>query len=156
VTARRTQLGRLLQVRRQAAGLSRTRVGAILDIPPGTIEGWELGRVAKPPVHDVLRLARLLGISPAEVEAAVLEDRPLEPDGETSEPSPGAAPLLDQAFSLFAWSNAQAPAALQTTPETVAAWRSGERTMTLPETMSVAALIGLHAAGVTAQKTRSR
>jgi transcriptional regulator with XRE-family HTH domain len=152
----RTALGRLLQERRTALGYSRTRAGTILGIPPGTIEGWELGRVAKPPVHDVLRLARLLGISPAEIEAAVLEDSPLEADEETSEPRPGAASLLEQAFSLFAWSNAQAAAALQTTPEAVAAWRSGERTMTLPETMSVAALIGLHAAGATAQKTRSR
>ena len=38
-----TALGRLLQERREAAGFSRARVGELVGIKPGTIEGWELG-----------------------------------------------------------------------------------------------------------------
>src|SRR5919109_1290297 len=108
-----TALGRLLQERRTELGHSRTRAGAILGIPPGTIEGWELGRVTKPPLQDVLRLARFLGISSAEIEAAVLE----EDAGEASPapaPPPGPAHLLEQAIALFGWTEGQAAAALQT------------------------------------------
>jgi transcriptional regulator with XRE-family HTH domain len=144
----RTAVGRLLQHRREALGYSRTRAGAILGIPPGTIEGWELGRVAKPPLQDVLRLARFLGISSTEIEAAVLE----ETAGEASPAAPehGPAHLLEQAIALFGWTEAQAAAALQTTETKVKAWRSGDLAMALPEVMTVAALIGLHAAGVPA------
>jgi len=154
----RTALGRLLQARREALGYSRTRAGAILGIPPGTIEGWELGRVAKPPLQDVLRLARFLGLSAAEIEAAALQS---EVEAGTPEPSPevGAAHLLEQAIALFGWTDAQAASALQTTETKVKAWRAGNLTMTLPEVMTVAALIGLHTAGVpgaAAPSTRRR
>jgi transcriptional regulator with XRE-family HTH domain len=150
----RSALGRLLQTRREALGYSRTRAGAILGIPPGTIEGWELGRVSKPPLQDVLRLARFLGVSPAEIEAAVLEKDPGEAS-RTVVPAAGPAHLLEQAIALFGWSEVQAAAALQTTETKVRAWRSGEVTMTLPEVMTVAALIGLHAAGVPAEAAPS-
>ena len=145
----RSALGRLLQSRREALGYSRTRAGAILGIPPGTIEGWELGRVTKPPLQDVLRLARFLGISPAEIEAAVLEEG-AGTASPAAAPAPGPAHLLEQAIALFGWTEAQAAAALQTTETKVSAWRSGEVAMTLPEVMTVAALIGLHAAGAPA------
>jgi transcriptional regulator with XRE-family HTH domain len=146
----RTALGRLLQTRREALGYSRTRAGAILGIPPGTIEGWELGRVAKPPLHDVLRLARFLGISSDEIEAAALE-KPSEMTETHRVPESGPAHLLEQAIALFGWTEAQAATALQTTETKVRAWRSGKVAMTLPEVMTVAALIGLHAAGAPAQ-----
>src|SRR4051794_15018680 len=71
---RQTALGRLLQERREAAGYSRTRIGALVGIKPGTIEGWELGRVAKPPIHDVLRLAEFLRIPSDDIVRAVFED----------------------------------------------------------------------------------
>jgi DNA-binding transcriptional regulator YiaG len=145
----RSALGRLLQSRREALGYSRTRAGAILGIPPGTIEGWELGRVTKPPLQDVLRLARFLGISSAEIEAAVLEEG-VGKASPAAAPAPGPAHLLEQAIALFGWTEAQAAAALQTTETKVSAWRSGEVAMTLPEVMTVAALIGLHAAGAPA------
>jgi transcriptional regulator with XRE-family HTH domain len=144
----RTALGRLLQARREALGYSRTRAGAILGIPPGTIEGWELGRVAKPPLQDVLRLARFLGLSAAEIEAAVLEERGVEAGSPEPSPEAGAAHLLEQAIALFGWTDAQAATALQTSETKVKAWRAGNLAMTLPEVMTVAALIGLHAAGV--------
>src|SRR6266705_3402948 len=74
MTTRQTALGRLLQERRESAGYSRTRVGEVVGIKPGTIEGWELGRVARPPIHDILRLAHFLQIPAEEIEAAVFED----------------------------------------------------------------------------------
>src|SRR5437588_12587883 len=74
VTPRQTALGKLLQERREAAGYSRARAGELVGIKPGTIEGWELGRVARPPIHDVLRMAHFLGIPPEEISAAVFED----------------------------------------------------------------------------------
>src|ERR671935_3118229 len=74
MSPRQTALGRLLQERREAAGYSRTRVGELVGIKPGTIEGWELGRVARPPIHDILRLAHFLQIGSQEIEAAVFED----------------------------------------------------------------------------------
>ena len=150
----RTALGTLLQARREARGFSRTRLGALLAIPPGTIEGWELGRVAKPPIHDVLRVARFLEISPEEIEAAVLEpdDAPAGPGDDA--PSSGAVPLLEQAIEVFGWTDAQAAAALDTSPSVVRAWRTGAVAMTLPELMTVAALLGLHAAGMTGDRAR--
>lgn len=144
----RTALGRLLQARREALGYSRTRAGAILGIPAGTIEGWELGRVAKPPLQDILRLARFLGVSAAEIETAVLEESGVAASPPEPSPEPGAAHLLEQAIALFGWTNMQAATALQTTETKVKAWRAGKVAMTLPEVMTVAALIGLHAAGV--------
>src|SRR5437762_1820628 len=74
VTSRQTALGKLLQERREAAGYSRARAGEFVGIKPGTIEGWELGRVARPPIHDVLRMAHFLQISPEEINSAVFED----------------------------------------------------------------------------------
>jgi transcriptional regulator with XRE-family HTH domain len=143
----RTALGRLLQERRETLGYSRTRAGAILGIPAGTIEGWELGRVAKPPLQDVLRLARFLGVSADEIELAVLEEGTGKAAAAPARQA-GPAHLLEQAIALFGWNESQAAAALQTTETKVRAWRSGTVAMTLPEVMTVAALIGLHAAGV--------
>src|SRR3954465_13303042 len=109
MSPRQTALGRLLQERREAAGYSRARVGELTGIKPGTIEGWELGRVARPPIHDVLRMAHFLGISSEEITAAVFEgagggeppaDRPgptgrKEGEGRRAE---GAVPLLEAAY----------------------------------------------------------
>lgn len=147
MSAQKTLLGRLLQERREALGYSRTRAGEAVGIPPGTIEGWEIGRVAKPPIHDVFRLARLLRISGEEIEAAVIDAGAVEPPPPQAPPSEGAAPLLEQAIALFGWSDDQAAAALRTKPGKVRAWRRGALEMTLPELMTVAAMIGLHAAG---------
>ena len=138
----------LLQERREASGYSRARLAELVDVPAGTIEGWELGRVAKPPIHDVLRVARVLRISVGEIEGAVLDSeepstRPVSGEVEGR----GAVPLLEQAIALFGWTEEQAAAALQTSVARVRAWRRGSRDMTLSEVMTVAALIGLRAAG---------
>src|ERR671910_1797254 len=74
MSPRQTALGRLLQDRRESAGYSRIRIGELVGIKPGTIEGWELGRVARPPIHDVLRIAHFLRIPPDEIQGAVFAD----------------------------------------------------------------------------------
>jgi transcriptional regulator with XRE-family HTH domain len=153
-----TALGRLLQERRAAAGYSRARVGELVAIKPGTIEGWELGRVAKPPIHDVLRLARFLGISAAEIEAAVFADSggaPAAPpvSGGPARRAPGrrsthgAVPLLEAAFRLFGWADESAAAeALGTTAEQVRRWRSGAEGIELADYMTLTSMIGIAAA----------
>jgi DNA-binding XRE family transcriptional regulator len=136
-----------LQERRDGLGFSRTRLGELAGIKSATIEAWELGRVTKPPIHDILTLARFLGISFEEIEAAVLRDQAPAPAREARQDTEGAVPLLEQAIELFGWTEEQTAAALHTTPEQVGAWRRGADTMPLPEFMTVAALVGLHAAG---------
>jgi transcriptional regulator with XRE-family HTH domain len=158
MSPRQTALGRLLQDRREAVGYSRTRAGALVGIKPGTIEGWELGRVAKPPIHDVLRLAHFLGISPDEIEAAVFEDAgeaPVAADiasgKERKKSAPrrdqGAVPLLDAAFRLFGWNDASAAAdALNTTADQVQRWRSGAERMEFADFLALTSMIGVAAA----------
>src|ERR1700751_1331334 len=106
MSPRQAALGRLLQKRREAAGYSRTRVGELVGIKPGTIEGWELGRVARPPIHDVLRMAPFLQISPEQINAAVFEDagevgvgaaQPERQERKKGRRRPGAVPLLEAA-----------------------------------------------------------
>src|SRR5438105_7210049 len=113
MTTRPTALGRLLQQRREAAGYSRARAGELIGIKPGTIEGWELGRVARPPVHDVLRMAHFLRISPDEITAAVFEDAgevvaaDVQPERKGRKKgrrrAGGAVPLLEAAVRVFGW-----------------------------------------------------
>ena len=159
MSPRQTALGKLLQDRREAAGYSRTRAGALVGIKPGTIEGWELGRVAKPPIHDVVRLAHFLGISADEIRAAVFRDAgeaPVAADitsgKETrKKPSPrpehGAVPLLDAAFRLFGWKDASAAAdALNTTQDQVQRWQSGAERMEFAEFLALTSMIGVAAA----------
>jgi transcriptional regulator with XRE-family HTH domain len=150
-----TALGRLVQKRREAVGYSRARVGELIGISPGTIEGWELGRVAKPPIHDVLRLAHFLGISAEEIEAAVFADSGGAPAiaqaAETSarrkrgrRPAQGAVPLLEAAFGLFGWADESVAAdALGTTAEQVRLWRSGAEAIELADYMTLTSMIGI-------------
>ncbi len=154
---RQTALGRLLQERREAAGYSRTRIADVAGIKPGTIEGWELGRVGKPPIHDVLRLSHVLRIAPADVQRAVFEDSgaPAVDDGRQHRPSEkdvhhgagGAVPLLEAAFRLFGWANEEEAAlAVGTEPGTVRAWRTGTEQMTFADYLTLASMIGVAAA----------
>ena len=158
VTPSQTALGRLLQDRREAAGYSRARVGGLTGIRQGTIEGWELGRVVKPPIHDVLRLAHFLGISAEEIQGAVFADAggtpPAPEDSETTarrrpgrRPRHGAVPLLEAAFRLFRWPDDRAAAeALGTTAEQVRRWRSGADEIELADYMTLTSMIGIAAA----------
>lgn len=134
-----TPLGRLLQERRQQLSYSRTRAGELAELSPSTIESWEVGRVSKPPIHDVLRLARVLGIPTVEVERAVL---PGEPAAEAQPPVlPPGAPLLDQAVAALGWSERDAATALNTSPARVRALRRGEGDLSVLEVMTLTALI---------------
>lgn len=146
-------LGRLLQDRRDAAGYSRLRLGNLLEISPGTIEGWELGRVGKPPIHDVLRIARFLRIPIEEIERAVFEDAAALPEPDATTPPPlrksgrrsqGAVPLLEAAFRLFGWTDDQAAAdALHTEPDQVRRWRRGLDRMEIADYVTLASLVNI-------------
>jgi transcriptional regulator with XRE-family HTH domain len=159
MSPQQTALGRLLQDRREAAGYSRTRAGALVGIKPGTIEGWELGRVARPPIHDVLRLARFLRISADDIQDAVFADA-----GDVGEAGEGAAddhrtrsrglrrgqgavPLLEAAFRLFRWEDELAAAdALNTTPDRIRGWRAGAEQMAFADYLTLTSMIGIAAA----------
>jgi transcriptional regulator with XRE-family HTH domain len=156
---RQTALGRLLQDRREAAGYSRARVGGLVGIKPGTIEGWELGRVTKPPIHDVLRFAHYLGITAEEIQAAVFDDTggapvPEElPDGQERKKSgrrrrTGSVPLLETGFRLFGWADeSEAAETLNTTADQVRRWRSGTERMEFADFLALTSMIGVAAAG---------
>jgi transcriptional regulator with XRE-family HTH domain len=155
---RQTALGRLLQQRRESAGYSRARVAELVGIKPGTIEGWELGRVARPPVHDVLRMAHFLGITADEISAAVFEDAGQvtqsaeQPERQERKKGPrrrneGAVPLLEAAFRLFGWRDeADAAGALNSTPDQVARWRAGTESMAFADFLTLTSMIGVAAA----------
>jgi transcriptional regulator with XRE-family HTH domain len=158
VNPRQTALGRLLQDRRESAGYSRTRIAELVGIKSGTIEGWELGRVARPPIHDVLRLAHFLGIAADEIQQAVFEDAgvapapadaPAEQERKKARPRrrEGAVPLLEAAFRLLGWSNEEEAAeALDTSPDRIRRWRSGAERMEFADYMTLSSIIGVAAA----------
>ena len=77
---RTERLARLLQERREAAGYSRARLGKIVGVSAGTIEGWELGRVGRPPFHEVMRIAAFLRIPLEDIQRAVFADAGAIPD----------------------------------------------------------------------------
>lgn len=145
-----TALATLLKTRRQQQGFSRTRVSQMTGIKPITLEGWEGGRVRKPPIHDVLRLARALGISTDELERAVHQDEAAA-DRPPPPPAPAAAAvpddptapvgpqLLERAAELLDWSDDDAAAALNTTPARARQLRHGEADLTVAETMALIA-----------------
>ncbi|MGH3038338.1 MAG: helix-turn-helix domain-containing protein [Gaiellaceae bacterium] len=148
----------LLQDRREAAGYSRARVGALIGIKAGTIEGWELGRVARPPIHDVLRLAEFLQIPSDAVLRAVVEDAGEVPVPEVHPPEQeargprrrrprGAVPVLESAFRLFGWEDdGEAAEAIGTSRERVRAWRRGDEQMELADFFTLTSMIGAAAA----------
>jgi transcriptional regulator with XRE-family HTH domain len=149
LSVRRTALGALLQQSREAAGYSRTRVGDLVGIKPTTIESWELGRVARPPLHDVLRLAHFLRIPTDAIQQAVFADagEVPAPPAERDRPRETAIPLLEAAFRLFAWpDNSAAAAALRAEPDEVARWRSGSEQMPFADYLTLTSLIGVAAA----------
>ncbi len=155
MTVEQTALARLLQERREAAGYSRARLGKLVGISAGTIEGWELGRVGKPPFHEVMRIAAFLRIPLEDLQRAVFADAGTVPDPDEHpgmperknagrKRAPGAVPLLEAAFRLYGWSDeTQAAEALATTPEQVRAWRRGSRRMSIADYMALAATVNV-------------
>lgn len=147
-------LARLLQQRREAAGYSRARLGKIVGVSAGTIEGWELGRVGRPPLHEVMRIASFLRIPLEDIQWAVFADAGDVPnqDEHPGQPErkkpgrkkrPGAVPLLEAAFRLYGWDEAEAAEALATTPEQVRAWRSGRERMDVADYLALTATVSV-------------
>jgi transcriptional regulator with XRE-family HTH domain len=145
-----TPLGELLRRRRTDLGYSRTRAAELSGINASTIEAWEVGRVGKPPIHDVLRLARALSISTAELEQTVMGDRSsaeVPPSPEPAERS-GAIPLLERAIAVLGWTDADAAAALNTSAARVGALRRGQGELSVLEVMSLIAVLAAFPSGV--------
>jgi transcriptional regulator with XRE-family HTH domain len=148
-------LARLLQERREAAGYSRARLGKIVGVSAGTIEGWELGRVGRPPFHEVMRIASFLRIPLEDIERAVFADAGPVPDRDEhpGQPErkkagrkkrPGAVPLLEAAFRLYRWSDEQeAGDALGTSPEQIRAWRRGRERMEVADYMALTTTVNV-------------
>ena len=139
MSPRQTPLGRLLQSRREELGYSRPALGAAVGISPGTIEGWELGRVSKPPINDVWRLARYLRIGMTDLDAVLLDDD--ASPGETArknerrrraEPMRRETPevaLLRKGMELFRWSEDDVAILLNVDAARVASWLVGAERM---------------------------
>src|SRR5471030_1456818 len=148
-------IARLLQERREAAGYSRARLGKIVGISAGTIEGWELGRVGRPPFHEVMRIVSFLQIPLEDIQRAVFADAGAVPnrDEHPGQPErtkagrkkrPGAVPLLEAALRLYGWSDEiEAAEALGTTPEQVRLWRSGRERMDVADYLALTATVNV-------------
>jgi transcriptional regulator with XRE-family HTH domain len=135
-------LGKLLQSRREAAGLSRPRLARLVDMSPGTIEGWETERVTRPPIAEILRIARALGISLGDVEAAVLAGDDREPVSASTGASNAALELLKLAMARYDWSEAQVDEMLDEPTGSCASWLNG---LPMPQRSAVAATIAVTA-----------
>jgi transcriptional regulator with XRE-family HTH domain len=150
-----TAVARLLQERREAAGYSRARLGKIVGISAGTIEGWELGRVGRPPFHEVIRIASFLRIPLENIQQAVFADAGAIPDQAEHAGQPerkkagrkkrlGAVPLLEAAFRLYGWQDEnEAAEALATTPEQVRAWRRGSERIDIADYMALTTTVNV-------------
>ena len=150
----RNALASLLQEQREQAGYSRAKLGELLEISPGTIEGWELGRVERPPLHDVIRLAQFLRISHDDLLAAVTADSggiPPQQDASSggarrTRPKKrlAAIALLEASFRLFRWKDeGDAAAALTVSPDQVGRWRRGAEPMNVVDYLSLTAMVNV-------------
>jgi transcriptional regulator with XRE-family HTH domain len=148
-------LARLLQERRESAGYSRARLGKIVGISAGTIEGWELGRVERPPFHEIMRIASFLRIPLEDLQRVAFADAGEIPDSEEHpgqlgkrkagrKKRLGAVPLLEAAFRLYGWQDDDdAAEALGTTPEQVRDWRRGSELMEVADYMALTATVNV-------------
>jgi transcriptional regulator with XRE-family HTH domain len=155
VTLEQTALGRLLQERREAAGYSRARLGEILGISRSTIEPWENGRRARPPFHEVMRIASFLQIPLEDLQRAVVADAGTVPDADEHPGTPerrkagrkkrlGGVPLLEAAFRLYGWRDeSDAAEALGVTPGKVRAWRRGSERMDIAQYMALTTTVNV-------------
>ena len=146
-----TPLAELLKRRRLQLGYSRTRAAELSGINASSIEAWEIGRVAKPPIHDVLRLARVLSIPTVDLEQAVMGEREQEnlspPPPEHAGAPSRALPLLERAFTVLAWSEEDAASALNTSPERLVALRRGDGELSVLEVMALIAVLAAFPSG---------
>lgn len=155
MTVEQTALARLLQERREAAGYSRAKLGKAIGIGAYSIEAWELGRVSKPPFHEVLRIATFLRIPLEDLQRAVFADAGTVPEPDEFPGAPerkkagrkkrlGAVPLLEAAFRLHGWRDEnEAAEALGTTPEKVRAWRRGNERMDIAQYLTLTTTVNV-------------
>src|SRR5581483_2132023 len=122
------------------------------------------GRVTKPPIHDVLRLAHFLRISSDEIQNAVFADTEVTPppvetparkerkkaEGQHAQ---GAVPLLEAAYRLLGWTDEAAAEALTTSPTRVRQWRTGAEPMKGGEARVADLAAAAQALGVRASRT---
>jgi transcriptional regulator with XRE-family HTH domain len=135
-----THLARLIKRRRERVRMSRLRASQLSGINVSSIEAWEMGRVAKPPIHDVMRLAYVLSISPRELQQASFADVPL-PEGVDTTARCGWL-LLDRAMLVMEWNDHDVGAALSTTPERVRALRDGSARPSELEAVTLGMILG--------------
>ena len=155
MTPRQTALGRMLQRHREELGYSRPALGEAVGISPGTIEGWELGRVTKPPFQDVVRLARYLRIPSEDIIAtAFIGDDAPEPlpagaskkESKNARSSNGNEPevaLILHGQEVFGWTDASLATQLGTDAAQVAAWREGRERMGVPDLLRLQAVFSI-------------
>src|SRR4051812_37998447 len=160
-------LARLLQERREAAGYSRARLGKIVGISAGTIEGWELGRVDRPPFHEVMRIAAFLRIPLDDIQRVAFADAGAIPDpqehpGQLDRRKPGRkkrlgeVPLLEAAFRLYRWQDEDGAAdALGTTPDQVRSWRRGIERMDVADYIALTSIVNVALADALRKSTTS-
>jgi transcriptional regulator with XRE-family HTH domain len=163
-----TALARLLQERREAARYSRAKLGKTLGISPGTIEGWELGRIGKPPFHEIVRIASYLSIPFEDLQRAVFADAGTVPDFEELPQEPGrkragrkkrlgAVPLLEAAFRLYGWPDeTDAAEALGVTPDRVRAWRRGTARMDIAQHLALTTTVNVALAEAVKSKRKTK
>jgi transcriptional regulator with XRE-family HTH domain len=148
-------VARLLQGHRERAGYSRAKLGSTLDISEGTIEGWELGRVERPPFHEVTRIVAFLKVPFEDLVEAVVADSGGIPMLEEHvverrqrkrgrKKRHGVPPMLEAAFRLYGWQDDdEAAEELGTTAERVRTWRRGTAPIDLRDYISLATMINL-------------
>lgn len=150
-----TSLGQLLKQRREQLGFSRTRAAHLSGVNASSIEAWEVGRVSRPAIHDVLRLARVLSIPMDELERSVLEDagtgerEPGSPSVSDSARGSQATPasLFGRATALLGWSDEQALAAFDTSAQRIAQLREGEAELSVLEVLTLIAALARTSSG---------
>lgn len=164
MSPRQNALGRLLQRHREELGYSRPALGEAVGISPGTIEGWELGRVSKPPFQDVVRLARYLRIPSDEMLATAFEGEAMvamaagtgkkesKKARRASDQDPEVA-LIAHGQQQFGWTDESLARQMGTTAAQIAAWRDGTERMGVPDLLRLQALFSI--ASTTASPSRA-
>ena len=159
MTPRQNALGRLLQRHREELGYSRPALGEAVGMSPGTIEGWELGRVSKPPFQDVVRLARYLRIPSEDIIAtAFAGDDAVKPlpagasrkESKKARSSGGGEPevaLILHGQEAFGWTDASLATQMGTDAAQVVAWREGRKRMGVQDLLRLQALFSIASAG---------
>lgn len=140
-----THLARLLKRRRQQSRMSRLRASQLSGINVSSIEAWEMGRVAKPPIHDVMRLAYVLSISPKELQHAAFADQPL-PEG-VDAAVPRGWLLLERVIAVMTWSEQDVATALSTTAERVRDLRDGSARPSELDAVTLGMVLGAYPDG---------